>query len=865
MSARLPLVAERLFLAAIALIFMLSCAADARAGELIGNGTLEGPFAQGIAHGWQNNCWGENSVTFSPGVPHAGKSSQQIACRSFQSGALQFLYPLRVLAGKHYKVSLWLRAEGPVGMVNVGLRKQPHPYTMHLSKSFEVSEKWEPYSFEGDLFQADEQAALFIWFTPEANATLWVDDVSVVESEPKSAERPLPTGNVLPNADFEIAVDRDWQSPAAQAVADTDKPFHGQHSLRWQLAGGPVQLNSRAIEFGAHGEQFTFALAARAVGQTSVVAEVWPAVLVDGTKPLLRLECQPSTEWNVFRTSGPLPAGGDGAYFIRVHLTPRQRASVWLDAVRLEPGDGQTPFRCNRPLEASLSCAPLAHLFREGTPVALTVRAFCDGDAPRSVSLRCRVTDYWRNTVAETPVRLELKPLATISTQIEIPLKKTGVFLAELVEGQEVLSGISFSVLPPVSRVPAARSVVGGHFQLDEFHMKAANALGIKWTRIHDCESITHWATAEPAKGKFVWYDDKVRVARQHGVQILGEFLRIPAWAGSPNRAKDADIQLSPPRDLREFAAYVRAVVGHYRGGIHYWEIWNEPYWKSFWSGTPEQMAELAKVAARAVHETDPQATVLSPCTNPDGTKWVQPAIAAGMLDGAQIFAYHGYNMLLPHGYQKVSDWAAQGRVKPLPIWNTEAGIGSQTFYRHIPDKFNDTYVRWLGQVPYETATETSVKYFVMAMAGGAERYFQYWSVYEESLPRLCAMNLFEYDTSLRPLGVAYAVAASLLDGCRGHGWLELPDSVLANLVQDDQRMIAVVWRRQGTRSHRLAVPVNPRLVEARNMMGNPIELKPHGEGFTIDVGSEPLYLVVPGGQAALLTEGLKKASRVGQ
>ena len=304
-------------------------------------------------------------------------------------------------------------------------------------------------------------------------------------------------------------------------------------------------------------------------------------------------------------------------------------------------------------------------------------------------------------------------------------------------DGEEVLSGISFSVLPQVSRVPAAQSVVGGHFKLDEFHMQAANAMGIKWTRIHDCESITHWNTVEPKKGQFVWHDDQVRVAREHGVQILGELIRVPAWASSAGgNVKGVAVLVCPPRDLGEFAAYVRAVVGHYRHDIHHWEIWNEPYWKSFWTGTPEQCAELAKMAARAVRAADPQATVLALARTPNGAKWVQAALAAGMLDGVQVFGYHGYNMLLPNGYKTVRDWAAYGRSKPLPIWNTETGTTSQTFYRHIPDKFTDDYTRWLGNVSYRMAAELSVKCFVMAIAGGAQRYFQYWSVYEESLPR---------------------------------------------------------------------------------------------------------------------------------
>jgi hypothetical protein len=124
-------------------------AATAYAGELIDNGVMEEPLVNGLAHGWQNNSWGENSATFSAGPPHTGKSSQQVACHSFRNGAVQFFYPLRPLriaTGRHYKVSLWLRAEGPVGIVNVGLRRRPEPCTVYLTASFEDGERWEQYT-----------------------------------------------------------------------------------------------------------------------------------------------------------------------------------------------------------------------------------------------------------------------------------------------------------------------------------------------------------------------------------------------------------------------------------------------------------------------------------------------------------------------------------------------------------------------------------------------------------------------------------------------------------------------------------------------------------------------------------------------
>ncbi len=843
-------------------VLTMLCPGVVQSGEIVTNGSMEGPFHQGIAQGWVNNCWGRNTVAFSSGPPHTGKFSQQVTCTSFDSGAVQFYYPLTVRKNKSYKIALWARAEGAVGSVSLGLRQSPEPYKMHLSTSFEPGPDWEQFSLEGTCLDSDRQAGLFVWFAPDGRGTLWVDDVSVVEEEPKTVDLPLPSGNVVPNASFEVDWERDWRSRQVRPSYDAENPFHGQRSLRRDLDGRAEHLVSRLMEFGAGGS-FTLGLAARTEGKADVTAELWPGIVHEGQGPLLRLHCQPGSAWKTYHTTSRLAPSSNGTYYLAIHIRPEGRAAVWLDAVRLEPGEAAETFSPRREVEASLSSSALAHIYRAGQPVELTVRAFNCSKQAAPCQWFCRVTDYWRREVAQVPLRLEFPASGTVETLVQIPLKKTGVFLADLWDGKETLSSLSFSVLPPLSTIPAQKSVAGGHFQLDAFHLQVARATGIRWTRIHDCEEITHWRTAEPEKGRFVWFDDKVRLARQHGVEILGEFLRVPPWASSAKgKATGEEVCLYPPRDLEEFAAYVRAVVGHYRNDIHHWEIWTDPYGAGFWRGTPEEYARLAKVAAQETRKADPKAVIVAPSAYPNSEQWIERALAAGATSGVDRFSYHGYGLLVPKGYRRVTEWAAfGGRSQPLAIWNTETGVTSGTFYRHLPDKFVDPYTLWIAPIPYDQATEQCAKLFVLALAGGAERYFHYWDVYEETLlPRLSAMSIFEYDTGLRPMGVAYAVAISFLDGTRGKGWLELPNQILASLLADDQRMIAVLWRTAGRRAKRIAIPLEPSLVDARDLMGNRVALPMRDGGFELSVGGEPLYLEVAAEHLERFQESLRNA-----
>jgi xylan 1,4-beta-xylosidase len=76
-----------------------------------------------------------------------------------------------------------------------------------------------------------------------------------------------------------------------------------------------------------------------------------------------------------------------------------------------------------------------------------------------------------------------------------------------------------------------------------------------------------------------------------------------------------------PPPDLDKWAQIVRHVVLHYnaawakgfRYGIRYWEIWNAPDSKEFWSGSATDYYRLYDKTARAIQAADPAALVGGP------------------------------------------------------------------------------------------------------------------------------------------------------------------------------------------------------------------------------------------------------------
>ncbi len=79
--------------------------------------------------------------------------------------------------------------------------------------------------------------------------------------------------------------------------------------------------------------------------------------------------------------------------------------------------------------------------------------------------------------------------------------------------------------------------------------------------------------------------------------------------------------QNTPPPDFAKYAQIVQHVIMHYNQGwdngfslgIRYFEIWNEPDFTPFWTGTPAQYYDLYKAIALAIKATDSKALVGGP------------------------------------------------------------------------------------------------------------------------------------------------------------------------------------------------------------------------------------------------------------
>ncbi len=128
-------------------------------------------------------------------------------------------------------------------------------------------------------------------------------------------------------------------------------------------------------------------------------------------------------------------------------------------------------------------------------------------------------------------------------------------------------------------------------------------------------DSGVAWGQVQQKKTVYWWngLDAAIANANEQKVQILYVLGSTPTWAASntkqgtyPNKGA-----ASMP-SMKDWKAWVTAVVQRYGDSIESYQIWNEANLTTFWQGTPKQMADLTAAAYKIIRQYDPSAKVVS-------------------------------------------------------------------------------------------------------------------------------------------------------------------------------------------------------------------------------------------------------------
>ena len=236
---------------------------------------------------------------------------------------------------------------------------------------------------------------------------------------------------------------------------------------------------------------------------------------------------------------------------------------------------------------------------------------------------------------------------------------------------------------------------------------------GIGWARQHfPWEDIEIHARGdfedrrnEPARSAWDKYDQIVKMATDHNVQLMVRLDDPPSWAFADPHPDDP--QKGPPDNLEDYGNFVAAVVGRYCGQVRYYQIWNEPNIFPEWGGAPDApvdvepagYAALLKVAAKAAREACDDVVIVSaalaPTTEPGGRnmhdiRYLEGLYEAGWQDDFDILAAQAFGLWTGPTDRRVSEdrtnFSRPMLIRDLmvrmgdahkPVWISEMGWDS--------------------------------------------------------------------------------------------------------------------------------------------------------------------------------------------
>ncbi|MDO8731346.1 MAG: hypothetical protein Q7L55_02055 [Actinomycetota bacterium] len=261
-----------------------------------------------------------------------------------------------------------------------------------------------------------------------------------------------------------------------------------------------------------------------------------------------------------------------------------------------------------------------------------------------------------------------------------------------------VLLASATMLLAPLSApANAATNVTPDQFSLG-LAPEVTTAPGVAAGYIRLWDMGVAWRDVNPAPGVFQWtvLDQRIAQAQAAGAKVLYVAGLTPVWAAANPADGDPRWGLgsaSAPADPATYGNFITALMQRYSGRIAAIETWNEANLKTFWTGTPEQMADLTQRANSAIKAISPGTTVFAASTTTrliNSVKTFFGPYAAALkakgypIDGWTIHTYPAANATPVNRFDAIDAWrgvlsdstGADPAALSKAVWDTEINYG---------------------------------------------------------------------------------------------------------------------------------------------------------------------------------------------
>jgi len=249
----------------------------------------------------------------------------------------------------------------------------------------------------------------------------------------------------------------------------------------------------------------------------------------------------------------------------------------------------------------------------------------------------------------------------------------------------------------------------------------------------------------------FSKYDRLLDWLGRFGIRVLGLLCYSAGWAA-------LHWNDPPPDDL--FLWYVSKVVRRYRDRVKYWEVWNEPNEKIYWSGELERYVTLLQKTYTTLKKEDPGSKVLIGGLSQNAGAKLEEAYRCGASGFFDIVNLHPFSSPLQDGIVLTRSMYDDARRAMLAqneghkeIWFTEIGCPGLR-----PGEVRDPW--WMGDSPSEEAQARWVEtvYREALQWPGVEKIF--WAFFRDTPNHfkngIDRFGLLRNDFSKKPSFYAY-------------------------------------------------------------------------------------------------------------
>jgi hypothetical protein len=552
---------------------------------------------------------------------------------------------------------------------------------------------------------------------------------------------------------------------------------------------------------------------------------------------------------------------------------PTGREVVEVTQVRGDPGLTPPP-------------APFDNVYYDGETAGLRIALKAAKPGITHAALRFRLINVRQQQVAVQSREIDLKPDAETETVARFKAPERGCFKVALDAGlsPDRLGWVedlgSFTVVPKAlyERPFNPNSYFGGHMDGINlaWHLELGRKLGIQWARCHDMMQWTWWDRIQPdGPDQWKWNDEAQGTVDNLHMGTQGEFLWVPKWAWGAQADAPGNHATYPPKNLSDFARYVYNTVLHFKPSIQYWEVWNEPHFNGFYSGTPEQYAEMLAVAYRETKRANPNGIVLGGGgVNPRSFPWVKQMLAAcgdHWMDG---FTLHYIEP--DYGPRVIPELRRMLAAKGVtgPIIDSEETVLSTSFL----DQCRADYAEPEARYHFRNACYELVRTYMEALGSGIVRIFYYdqadpWRFKPFPKPRVFQPSqvggtMWDEGEMLKPIGAAHAALALAIDGKKMQERLSSgPRRVFVFVAPDGASATAVQYAEYPSFAQhtdlRLRLPAGAQAggLTIMDFMGNERPARVAAGEIVLPLSREPVYVTYRGAGAAEALGAMYKAA----